>query len=77
MGKPSSKPVPVVALSKARTVSDRSNTGIVGLNPAWGMDVYLRFSVLHCTVWVEALRNADPRPSNLTKQSKRRCSFIS
>jgi len=41
-------PAPVAALSKARTVCDRSNTGIVGSNPAQGMDVCPRFSVLCC-----------------------------
>jgi hypothetical protein len=36
-------PVPVVVRFKARTVFDRSNTGIVGSNPARGMDVCPRF----------------------------------
>jgi hypothetical protein len=44
----------MAALSKARTVSNRSNTGTVGSNPARGMDmcvcVCVRFSVLCCTV---------------------------
>jgi hypothetical protein len=35
-------PVPVAALSKARTVFDRSNSGIAGSNPTRGMDVCLR-----------------------------------
>jgi hypothetical protein len=39
-------PVPMDARSKARTVFGRSNTGIVGSNPARGMDVCPRFSVL-------------------------------
>jgi len=34
------------ALSKARMVLDSSNTGIVGSNPARGMDIYPLFSVL-------------------------------
>jgi hypothetical protein len=33
--------------------------GIVGSNPAQGMDVCLRLSVLCCPVWIEALRWAD------------------
>jgi hypothetical protein len=36
------------------------NIGIAGSNPAWGMDVCLRVSVLCCPVSVEALRRADP-----------------
>jgi len=40
----------MAALSKARTAFDRSNTGIVGSNPARGIDVCLRFSVLFCPV---------------------------
>jgi hypothetical protein len=46
--------------SKAGTVYDRSNIGISGSNPAWGMDVCPRVSVLCCPVSVEALRRADP-----------------
>jgi hypothetical protein len=46
--------------SKAGTVYDRSNIGIADLNPAWGMDVCPRFSVLCCPVSVEALRWTDP-----------------
>jgi hypothetical protein len=38
---------------------DRSDTEIVGLNPAQGMDVRPRLSVLCCPVYVEALRRAD------------------
>jgi hypothetical protein len=49
----------MAARSKARTVFGRSNTGIVGSNPAWGMDVCPPFSVL-CSVQVQALRRADP-----------------
>jgi hypothetical protein len=44
------KPVPVAAQSKARTVFDRSNTGIMGSNPARGMDVCPRFCVLYYPV---------------------------
>jgi hypothetical protein len=43
-------PIPVAALFKARTVSDRSNIGIMGSNPARGMDVCPCFSVLCCPV---------------------------
>jgi hypothetical protein len=41
------------------TVYDRLNIGIAGSNPAWGMDVCPRVSVL-CSVSIEALRRADP-----------------
>jgi hypothetical protein len=46
--------------SEACTVYDRSNIGISGSNPAWGMDVCLRFSALCCPVSVEVLRWTDP-----------------
>jgi hypothetical protein len=36
-------PITVAARSKTWTVFARSNTGIVGLNPTRGMDVYVRF----------------------------------
>jgi hypothetical protein len=45
---------------KAGTVYDRFNIGIACSNPARGMDVCLRLSVLCCSVYVEALRRADP-----------------
>jgi hypothetical protein len=54
---------------------DRSNTGIVGSNPARGMDVYPRFSALCCPI--ESLRWADPLPSGPIKMSKRIHSFRS
>jgi hypothetical protein len=38
----------VAARSTAWTVFARSNTGIVGSNPTWGMDVCVR---LFCLVW--------------------------
>jgi hypothetical protein len=38
-------PVLLAAPSKTRTVFDSSSAGIVGLNPARGMDVYPRLSV--------------------------------
>jgi hypothetical protein len=40
----------MAARSKAHTVFDLSNTAMVGLNPARGMDVCPRFSVLCCPV---------------------------
>jgi hypothetical protein len=43
-------PVPMAAQSKVHTVFNRSNTGIVGLNPARVMHVCTRFSVLCCLV---------------------------
>jgi hypothetical protein len=46
--------------SEAGTVYDRSNIGIAGSNPASGMDVCWRVSVLCCPVSVGALRRADP-----------------
>jgi hypothetical protein len=57
--------------SKTRTVFDRSNSGrIAGLNPARGMDVCPRFSVLCCHVQVETLRRADPPSMEPYKMSK-------
>jgi hypothetical protein len=53
-------PVSIAEWSKAGTVYDRLNIGITGSNPAWGMDVCPRVSVLCCPVSVEALRWADP-----------------
>jgi hypothetical protein len=44
------KPVPMAAQSKARTVFNRSNTGIMGSDPARDMNVCPRFSVLYCPV---------------------------
>jgi len=43
-------PVPLAARSKARTVFDSSNTGIVSSNLARGTDVFRLFSVLCCPV---------------------------
>jgi hypothetical protein len=40
----------MAARSEARTVFNRSNTGIVGSNLALDMDVCPRFSVLYCPV---------------------------
>jgi uncharacterized membrane protein len=64
-------PITLVARSKAWTVFARSNAGIVGSNPAWGMDVcvciYSVF-VLAC-VYVESLRRAD----HSSKESYRLC----
>jgi hypothetical protein len=41
-------PITVAPQSKAWTVFARSNTGIVGSNPIWGMDVYVRFILCLC-----------------------------
>jgi hypothetical protein len=35
------EPITVAARSKVRTVFARLNTGIVGSNPPWGMDIYV------------------------------------
>jgi hypothetical protein len=43
-------------VSIACTVHDRFKIGIAGSNPAWGMDVCPRVSVLCFPVSVEALR---------------------
>jgi hypothetical protein len=55
--------------SKACTVCDRSNIGIARSNPASGMDVCPRLSVLCCPVSVEALRRADPPSKESYKMS--------
>jgi hypothetical protein len=52
-------PVSIADRSKAGTVYDRLNIGVTGSNPAWGMDVCPRVSVLCCPVSVEALRRAN------------------
>jgi hypothetical protein len=54
-------PVSIAERSKVSTVYDHLNIGIADSNPARGMDVCLRVSVLCCPVSVEALRRADPR----------------
>jgi hypothetical protein len=41
-------PVPMVSRSKPRMVLDRSNTEIMGSNPARGMNASPRLSVLSC-----------------------------
>jgi hypothetical protein len=56
--------------SKAHTVFDRSNTGIMDLNPAWGMDVCPCFSVLCCPVQAEALCWADLQSKESYQLSK-------
>jgi hypothetical protein len=52
--------VSIAEQSKAGTVYNRLNIGIADLNPAWGIDVCPRVSVLCCPVSVEALCQADP-----------------
>jgi hypothetical protein len=42
--------VPIAALSETRSAFHRSKTGIASLNPARGMDVCPRFSVLYSRV---------------------------
>jgi hypothetical protein len=43
-------PVPVAAQSKARTVFDRSNTGIVGSDPARSVEVGACVRAFFCVV---------------------------
>jgi hypothetical protein len=44
----------------AWTVFTRSNTGIVGSNPTWGMDVCVRLFCVLFRKQVAALQRADP-----------------
>jgi hypothetical protein len=53
-------PVSIAEQSKAGTVYDCLNIGIAVSNPAWGMDVCPRVSVLCCPVLVEVMHWADP-----------------
>jgi hypothetical protein len=50
----------MVERSMPCTVYERANIGIAGTNPARGMDVSPRFSVLCCPLSVETLRWTDP-----------------
>jgi hypothetical protein len=43
-------PITVAELSKAWTVFDRSNTGVLGSNPTWGMNVCVSLFCLCCLV---------------------------
>jgi hypothetical protein len=52
-------PVSIAERSKAGTVYDRSNVGIASSNPASGMDVCPRVSVLRCPVSVEVIPHVD------------------
>jgi hypothetical protein len=65
-------PVSMAERSEASTVYDRSNIGIAGSNPASGMDVCPRVSVLCCPGSVDALRRADP-PSKESYQNVSIC----
>jgi hypothetical protein len=56
--------------SEGSTVFGRSNIGIAGSNPARGMDVSLRLSVLCCPVQIEALRWTDPPAMKSYQMSK-------
>jgi hypothetical protein len=55
-------PVTVAARSEAWTVFARSNVGIMGSNPTWGMDVNVRLFCVCAVLCVQvaALRRADP-----------------
>jgi hypothetical protein len=63
------RPFTVAARATAWTVFARSNVGIVGSNPNWGMDICVRLFCLRCSVQVAALRRTHP-PS---KESYRLC----
>jgi hypothetical protein len=63
------RPVPMAESSETRTAFGRSNTGIIGSNPAWGMDVCPRFFFLCCVVLcvVTGLSSGrSPRPRSPT-----------
>jgi hypothetical protein len=75
-------PFPVAALRKMCVVLDRSNIGIVGSNPAGGVNVECvcacaSFSVLCCPLYVEAYRWADPPSKSPNKMSERIHTFQS
>jgi hypothetical protein len=63
----------MVARSKAWTFFARSNAGIVGSNPTWGMDVCVRLfcACADLRVQVVASRRADP-PSKESYQLRKR-----
>jgi hypothetical protein len=54
-------PITVAMRSKAWTVFIRSNTGILGSNPTWGMDVCMHLFCVCAVLYVQvaALRRAD------------------
>jgi hypothetical protein len=54
--------ITVVAQSKAWTIMVRSNTGIVGSNPTWGMDVCVYSVFVLSCVEVAVLWRSDPPP---------------
>jgi hypothetical protein len=55
-------PITVAVRSKAWNILVRSNTGIVGSNPTWGMDVCVRLFCVCAVLCVQvaALRRVDP-----------------
>jgi hypothetical protein len=55
-------PITVAARSKTWKVFARSNTGIVGSNPTWGIVVCFESVFVLLCVQVAALRRADPPP---------------
>jgi hypothetical protein len=63
--------VKLAARSEARTDFDRSNTGIVSSNPARGMDMCPRLSVLCSLVYVVVLQRADPPSRESYQMSKK------
>jgi hypothetical protein len=62
------EPVTVAERSKACTVFDRSEAGIVGSNLTQGVDVWCAFFCV--CVQVEALRRADHPPKEFCRMSK-------
>jgi hypothetical protein len=60
--------ITVAAGSKELTVFARSNTGIVGSNPTWGMVVHVRLFFVLSYVQVAALWRADPPTNPMCKR---------
>jgi len=70
-------PAPLAELPKVRKESYYSNIGVVGSNPARGMDACPHVFVLCCPLQVEALWWADPWSKCPNETSKRIHSFRS